>query len=300
VTARRARPGGARAWGAVRFRAPEALVEELLARLPGETTGAEVRATGPGASEAIVYLEEPAAARRVAGRIREALRRSGREAEAEAVGVTSVIDEGWVELYQASLVPFLLGRGFAVYPRGRIEGARIPARVPLLLEPGRAFGTGEHPTTRLVVEALERVVGPGSRWIDLGCGTGILALVARHCGAREVLALDVDPEAVAVARAVTRANRVSGIDVAQGGLERAGHGHDGIAANILAPFFVGQPAALAEPLTAGGVLVASGFLAEELGPVRAALAGAGWVEIESALDGGWASLTLTAPPSSRS
>jgi ribosomal protein L11 methyltransferase len=150
-------------------------------------------------------------------------------------------------------------------------------RSPILLVPGRAFGTGEHGTTRLAVEALEQHVTPGSAWLDLGTGTGLLALVARHLGAGRVIARDNDPDAVEVAREVLRANgSAHGVELRQGSMEElAAASFDGIVANIVAPFFLAHAAEVAALLRPGGLLLATGLLAEEEGKVGSALERAG-------------------------
>ena len=116
--------------------------------------------------------------------------------------ITDVGDEGWVEAWQRSLAPIPLGTRFVVLPH---ENLPAPAsREPIRLIPGMAFGTGEHATTRLCAGVLEDLVVPGSRWLDLGCGTGILAIVAARLGASSVAALDLDPQAAQVAEEVVR------------------------------------------------------------------------------------------------
>ncbi len=196
-----------------------------------------------------------------------------------SVRVHPVEEEPWLERYVASLGPLPLGRRFVVLPHERAGPAG--GRIALHIAPGRAFGTGEHPTTRLCAEALERFVPAAPLWLDLGTGTGILALVAACCGARSVLALDVDPEAVAVARANVARHGLSGtIRVAQGSLERTRPGRfDGIVANLSAPFFAQEAPALCARLRRGGRLVASGFPVEAREEVFGALRRAG-LELE--------------------
>jgi ribosomal protein L11 methyltransferase len=162
-----------------------------------------------------------------------------------------------------------------VHPSGsRQEG--FEERTPILLVPGRAFGTGEHGTTRLAVEALERHVTAASAWLDLGTGTGLLAVVARLLGAGRVVARDNDADAVEVAREVLEANGEATIDLALGSMEDLTlASFDGIAANIIAPFFVGHAGEVAALLRPGGVLLATGLLEEEALPVGHALEKAG-------------------------
>jgi len=183
-------------------------------------------------------------------------------------------------------------------PSGRSAGAAAPlaGRTRLVLVPGRAFGTGEHPTTRLAIEALERHVTPGSRWLDLGCGSGILSLVASCCGAAEVLALDVDPVAVRVARAAMRRNPVGrGVVVRLG--TQAGVGiWDGVVSNISATHLCECAAQLARLPRPGGTLVVSGFVEAERDEVWQALERAGLRRIETRHSVEWCLMVLARPP----
>lgn len=208
-----------------------------------------------------------------------------------------VADGRWVERYQQGLRPLPLGRRFVVVPRAEASLALSPGerraragREIVTLVPGRAFGTGEHPTTRLLAARLERVVVPGSRWLDLGCGSGILSVVAARLAAGEVLAVDVDEEALSVARETLAANGVAGpVRVAACGLEALGRAAwDGIVCNISAPFVVAHAAELAARLAVRGRLVVSGFLDEETAEVRRALAAGGLTPTAGERLCGWA------------
>jgi ribosomal protein L11 methyltransferase len=194
-------------WKAAVLRLPPDLEEDFLGRLAGRTTGVISTPTEDGLLELRLFVrpDELEQAIEEAGKF---LVDKGIEEGSRALHVETVEDGKWVERYQASLKPFPLGERFMVHPGGEVDGGS--QRTPLLLVPGRAFGTGEHPTTRLCAEWLERLVVPGGRWLDLGCGTAILAMIAHHCGAGEVLATDNDPEAIAVAAAVLSANGLEG------------------------------------------------------------------------------------------
>jgi ribosomal protein L11 methyltransferase len=197
-----------------------------------------------------------------------------------------------VERWQASLSPIPLGAGFVVVS-GEDAGTG-DGRAPIRLVPGMAFGTGEHQTTRLCAAAVERQVARGSRWLDLGTGTGLLAIVAARCGASRVLAVDVDPAAVEVASAVVSANAAARcVDVRSGSIaETGGERFDGIVANIQASFFIANAAALANALREDGVLIASGFLDDDVVDVTSALRSAGMRVASRDDDGAWVCLRL--------
>jgi ribosomal protein L11 methyltransferase len=274
------------AWSLLAATVPRRLGDALLALLGAESLG--VWAAEPEGDEVRLrfYFASTARAREARSAAERTLRHAGVDLARCELTLCGVADERWLERYQQSLQPFPLGSRFVVCPAG--QAAPGGGRVSLQLVPGRAFGTGEHPTTRLCVELIERRLRPGDRWVDLGCGSGILSLVALACGAREVLALDVDPSAVEVAREVLARNGAEGrVELVQGSTPQVPAGRDGIVANILSPFFLEQAPELARRLRDGGMLLASGFDAVQHREVREALSAVGLREVEQAAHGEW-------------
>jgi len=155
-----------------------------------------------------------------------------------------------------------------------------------------AFGTGLHPTTRLCLEALERYIRPGMRVLDVGTGSGILALAAARLGAASVLALDISSVAVEAAQANVRANGLEErITVRLGSLEESSNArYDLVVANIIARVIADLAPALVGALAPGGLLIASGIIEERLPLAENALRAAGLAEIEQARDGDWVML----------
>ncbi|MER3400366.1 MAG: 50S ribosomal protein L11 methyltransferase [Thermoflexus sp.] len=191
-----------------------------------------------------------------------------------------VIDEtAWEEAWKAHYDVLRVG-SFVIKPSWR-EAALRPGELLIELDPGMAFGTGTHPTTRLCLQALAEWLEPGSRILDLGTGSGILAIAAARKGAAVVWALDIDPVAVRVAQENVRRNGVADrVHVREGSLEAAralGEPFDGILANILAPVIVRLCAeGLGDRVRPGGWVVASGFFAgEQEEAVGQAMAAAG-------------------------
>jgi ribosomal protein L11 methyltransferase len=277
-------------WRVLTARVPASLEDEVAFVLGGGSLGVELVPAGDFASVVRVYLgpgDDPAAWRARAQRVLEA---HGLDAGDAGLTIDSVEDERWVERWQASLRPIPLGERFVVVP-GEDEDAP-PGREILRLIPGMAFGTGEHETTRMCAAALERLARPGSRWLDVGTGTGILALVAARCGATRVLAIDIDPEAAHVAGAVVAANGASSaVEVRAGGIEVAGgERFDGAVANVQSSFFLRHAADLADALHPGGAIVLSGILAEDAAEVAAALQGAGIAIEDRSAQGPWGCL----------
>jgi ribosomal protein L11 methyltransferase len=261
-------------WSVLVVETPAGLEEEVAAVLADSGLGAEIGSSGAGFAEVRIYLEDGADRDGWVERARSVLAAHG--ASSDRIRVESLEDRRWAEAYQAALRPIPLGERFVVLPRDGFECP--PGRVGIRLVPGMAFGTGEHPTTRMCAEALERAVEPGSRWMDLGTGTALLALVAARCGAGSVLAVDTDPEAVRVAlETVGRNGSGDRVCVVLGSTEARGEERfDGVVANIAASFFLREARELALSVRHGGRLLATGFLIEDLGEIEAALASAGF------------------------
>lgn len=278
-------------WSVLTAVVPDALEDEIAAVLGSGSLGVAVAPSGPGASRVSIYLAQAEDADAWRERARSVLSAHGLTDAAWRLSVDAVEDERWVERWQESLAPIPLGTRFVVMPA---EGRKVPdGRDPILLVPGMAFGTGEHETTRLCAAGLERYVTAGSRWLDLGTGTGVLAIVAARCGASRVLAVDVDPQAVRVASSVVAANSAGArVEVREGSIaDRGGETFDGIVANIQASFFLAQAPELASAMLDSGALLASGLLVEDVSEVRRALEAAGLAVKETSSEGPWALLS---------
>lgn len=208
---------------------------------------------------------------------------------------TAVPEEDWTAAWRETLSVLHLGRRIVIKPSWRTYASN-PARpdeVILELDPGQAFGTGLHPTTQLCVEALERLVRPGMRVLDLGTGTGILALAAaKLVSPVEVLAVDNDPNAIAVARRNLGMNDASAVvRLLHGSLGDVSGTYDLILANILAPVIIEMAQhGLGARLRTGGRLIASGILAEQQDEVVAALRQNGLELLETQQRGDWVAL----------
>jgi ribosomal protein L11 methyltransferase len=278
-------------WGAVRFKLPARFHGEFTASLGDLAIGCESIDSG----EIRIYLVSSDRAGQAAGLLSNLLRERGLDPAACAMSTEAVSDGRWAEAYQASLKPFRLGSRFLVIP-ARAASAES-GLLPLVLVPGRAFGTGEHATTRLCVRLLERNVRPGERWLDLGCGSSILAMVAHYCGAAELLALDSDPDAIEVARDVLEANGLGdAIELRLGSLEVAGgRSWDGIVSNISGFLSITTVEGLAARLAPGGRLIASGFPCEEIEEIEALFRRSGLRTKEPLEEGGWAAIEALKP-----
>jgi ribosomal protein L11 methyltransferase len=167
----------------------------------------------------------------------------------------------------------------------------------LRLDPGTAFGTGQHPTTRLCLIAVEEALAaqPGARVLDVGTGSGILAIGAGLLGARELVGVDIDPRAAVTAAENAAVNGVE-LDARPGSIEAV---HDApfdlVVANILAHIIRELAPGLAALTRPGGRLIASGILDEQAEETAAALQAAGFAEPELRQDGDWVALIANRP-----
>lgn len=173
--------------------------------------------------------------------------------------VEEVAEQNWVQLTQSQFDPIRVSERLWIVPSW--HESPDPAAVNLVLDPGMAFGTGSHPTTRLCLEWLERNVAAGCTVLDYGCGSGILAIAAARLGAARVAGVDIDPQAVEAARANAERNGVTAL-FADSAQPVAGE-YDLVVANILSnPLRVLAPAICAH-VRSGGRLALSGILREQ-------------------------------------
>lgn len=221
----------------------------------------------------VVALFEPDAD--VPAMLAEAAARVGL-ADVPAYSVEPVAEQNWVQLTQSQFDPIRVSGRLWIVPSW--HESPDPAAINLILDPGMAFGTGSHPTTRLCLEWLERTVAVGDSLLDYGCGSGILAIAAAKLGAASVAGVDIDPQAVEAANANAERNGVVArfADSAQA---LAGE-YDVVVANILSnPLRVLAPAICAH-VRSGGRLALSGILREQADEIIAVYAP--WIPLQVA------------------
>ena len=211
--------------------------------------------------------------------------------------IAAVDEQDWVRLTQSQFGPCPITPEFWVVP----TWSAVPpeARHVIRLDPGRAFGTGTHPTTRMCLRWIaEHGDGAGTHWrrvLDYGCGSGVLAIAARLFGARQVDAVDIDPAAVDATRANALANDV---EIAAGLPEDAVGPYQLVVANILAAPLKLLAPVLSSLVDIGGQLVLSGLLSRQVDELRSAYAP--WLELDVAdEDDGWILLAGTRSASRR-
>lgn len=207
--------------------------------------------------------------------------------------------ENWQENWKRNFKPFRVCAGLVVCPTWETFQAEAGDEI-LRLDPGQAFGTGGHATTRLCLQGMETLRSrkfyegdPFERVLDVGTGTGILALVAAFFGARSVLAIDLDPLAVESARRHVELNdRTALIRVEEGGPETVSGTFTLILANLTRDDLLPRAGVLQRLLAPGGFLILSGFLETQAREVVRAYARQRLVFQGQALDGEWASALL--------
>ena len=189
-------------------------------------------------------------------------------AETPTFIVREVEEQDWVRLTQSQFEPIPIGERIWVVPSW--HDAPDPDALVLELDPGLAFGTGSHPTTRLCMEWLEQSVKPGQSVLDYGCGSGILAILAKKCGANPVIGIDIDPQAVESARQNSERNRA---EVTYGLPDACPDGEfDIVVANILSNPLKLMASMLASKVKPGGRIALSGVLARQADEVAAVYA----------------------------
>lgn len=212
-------------------------------------------------------------------------------------------DEDWSRSWREGLEPRRVGRRLVVtQPWNDVEGDIV-----IVIDPATAFGTGEHATTRGALRLLETVLTGGERVLDMGTGSGILAIAAAGLGARAVLAVESDPDAMGNAREnVERSPWADRIDLVNAEVDDdylARHGGDGfdlITANVLSGVLIPLLPGFARALTSGGRVVLGGILeAEAEAVLEAATAAALTLVADDREEGWWTALLAPAPASPR-
>jgi ribosomal protein L11 methyltransferase len=209
---------------------------------------------------------------------------------------TVVAPVDWVQRFREGFRPFSCG-GFWIAPTWQAhlpppDGLRL-----LQVDPGRAFGTGTHETTRLCMSAIEGAsppAAPDQRMLDVGSGTGILAVAALLLGWRRAVAVDIDEEAVAASGLHGALNHVAVTLVrGDGAAALADRAFHLVVANLTAPLLLERRDELLRVATPGGLVVLSGLLASDLDAVIGRYAGGG--AIATQIDGEWASVRVRRP-----
>ena len=225
---------------------------------------------------------------KAAGALRSALETIG--AERAEIKVRTFPDEDWTLSYRLHFKPVAISPRLAIVPEWE-DYSPAPGQVALRMDPGMAFGTGNHATTHACLEYIAECA-PVRTFLDVGCGSGILAVAAKLLGSEDVRGFDLDPDAVRVAGETARAN---GADVSffRGDLSGLMPGNpdiapaDFVAANVLGPVLIRFASRIASLVNPNGRIILSGILDELYPDVKKTYESLGFSEISSKLEGEW-------------
>lgn len=288
------------AWVALRVELPEEIAEAVANYLieegaPAVVTGdQDVEAPLPPAGQVRLEAHVPAAD---GERVVQGLRRYLASLAAldarlgpSAISTAPVPPTDWTDVYRRHHRPVAVGRRLLVAPPWDVPEA--PGREVIVIEPGMAFGTGQHATTRGCLEAIEEALaaGPVASALDVGTGSGVLAIALTRLGVGRVVACDVDPAVLAAARANLARNGAARVLLLAGGIGAVRGPCALVVANLLADALVAEARALARLVRPGGRLVVSGILAAQVDRVLAAYGG--WRVIGEHAEEAWRTLTL--------
>ena len=288
--------------------APGGTSVEPAFELVDEGLDARVDITRPATVRAHIPAGDRTAARAAIRRVREDL------GHLQAFGlrpigdldVRVVLESDWAEAWKRHIGVMRIGQRVIIRPSWRRHHGTADD-VVVALDPGMAFGTGLHPTTRLCVAGIERWADAGllargtardgaARVLDVGCGSGILSIVAVRLGAGEVVGVDTDPIAVEATVANARRNRVARrVHARAGSLPAAGGPYDLVVANLIASVLVALADRLADAVAPGGRVLTSGIFVEREAEVAAALADAGLAPAGRTAEGEWVALEVVRP-----
>jgi ribosomal protein L11 methyltransferase len=276
--------------------APGGTSVEPAFELVEEGLGARVDPTRPATVRAYLPARDRAEADRAVAEVATAL------GHLQAFGLrpigelrTRIVHEAdWAEAWKAYFPVMRIGRRLVIRPTWR-RHRRLPNDVVLALDPGMAFGTGLHPTTRLCLAAVEslsdRGAVQGARVLDVGCGSGILAIAAVRLGAASASGVDTDPIAIEATAANARRNAVvRRVHAREGSLPSGEAPFDVVLANLIAGVLVPLAAALHDELRPGGTLLASGIFVDREDEVARAFETVGLTVTDRTAEGDWVAL----------
>ncbi len=220
--------------------------------------------------------------------LQDILRRSD-SADSFSFTYRSLPDQDWNDSWKKGFIPLDIGARFTILPPWERQHA---SRINLVIDPGMAFGTGHHETTRSCLVLMERYAGKAGkeRFLDLGTGTGLLAIAALKLGYKKVTAVDTDPLSIeAVARNI-ELNHAGGIELLRGSIADVYGTFDVIAANIISGVLVQLAPDIVSSLDPGGIVILSGILAEQADEIVGAYERSGMTIRELYPDGKWISI----------
>jgi ribosomal protein L11 methyltransferase len=224
--------------------------------------------------------------------IRQRVAELSLHAEVELVGVN---EEDWANSWKQYYKPIKIGEKIVICPAWE-RYTPAEGEIVIRMDPGMAFGTGTHETTRLVIRLLEKYCRPGCRMLDVGTGTGILAICASRLGAETCRAYDIDPTAVRVARENIKDSGLANVTCDQSDLLKQvsleGGEYDLVCANIVADIIIRMTPDVGRYMKDDAILLASGIIAERCDDVVACFEANGFKIVEKLTDNDWCGLAV--------
>lgn len=222
--------------------------------------------------------------------LRERFTAEGIDAKIELIGVD---EEEWSTAWKKYYHPIKVGERLVIVPMWE-KYDPAPGEIIVRMDPGMAFGTGTHETTRLVCGLIEKYLVPGQRMLDVGTGSGILAICASKLGAKECFAYDIDPVAVRVARENVKDNDLDnvtcGVSDLLADVDLSGGQFDFAVANIVADIIVRMSDDIGKYIKDGAYLICSGIIERYEPDVRAAMERNGFDVVETAKESDWVAM----------
>lgn len=211
---------------------------------------------------------------------------------------TLLPDQDWNETWKKSFVPLDVGKRFTILPPWERQNQ---GRINLIIDPGMAFGTGHHETTRSCLVLLEQYDGRTvkERFLDVGTGSGILAIAAAKIGYKHVTGVDTDQLATDAARLNVQLNQVPHVEIREGSITEITNRFDCITANIISGVLIQLASGIAAHLEPSGIAILSGILTDQTDEVAAAMQKTGLQIRERFQDGKWISLVAEKNTSER-
>ena len=207
--------------------------------------------------------------------------------------LNNINEEDWAENWKQYYKPMKLCEGVVIKPSWE---SYTPAEGETVIEmdPGMAFGTGTHETTRLCAQLIRKYTKKGDTAVDVGCGTGILAMAASICGAEKVVAIDLDPNAVSVAEKNVKNNGMAGVIETKCAnlLDTTDIKADVLVANIIADVIIFLSKSAAAYIKDGGVMIASGIINDRADEVQAAFIENGFTVLDRLSEGEWSAFAV--------